>query len=693
MIQALLDFADAVSLATPAAFERRPVHYFLELDLRGNLIGISPTCRTTEKGEARLGKEFTCPAFFPLVLKNGEVKANGGGGISVAELAAGDTMEVFRTRIVHPKGGEPSFEHLIPAANGSETEPEGSTEDADEEEAGSKKNQYYRHLNWKTLHKRLFKELRASGTLTQHHWAVWRFIVRVKHLDCPAYLGLLTLPDPASASGATTEEAEKQQKRLKQQRNRILKDLGAARFAFRVAGRIMLSDSATVRWWKSEYARQRAEVAVKLPAGDDGYRPARIELIEATNRLTPVFPIIRGIPKSGTWCPFASFDKAPFKSYGLGKMTAPLRVETAERVAGALNYLLKHPHHHFKLGNIVAVFWAVRPLGALEEFDIADLLDSEKNPDPLEVFDFLKNLHGHAAAPPQKARFYCAMISSPKSRITVRSWHTATLGRVEARSRSYFETVSLPSQWGERKISSLNELAEATISDSSKGGPPNSTYAALLNAAFFGPEAPLPHQLFAQVVRRQVMELASGFTEKTRNAFEARLRHRAALIQLHFALKHKTPPMTTDTFMNSKETAILCGRLLAILDKIHNEAHDNKSASSPANRLYGAASATPALVFPKLCQLARHHLQKIGGGWAYNLEFGVPQEKRKDEVPQDFEGLAAIVARLKEAAHGDFPRILSLEDQGRFALGFYYERERCRQWPGSKSDKPENSKS
>ena len=134
--------------------------------------------------------------------------------------------------------------------------------------------------------------------------------------------------------------------------------------------------------------------------------------------------------------------------------------------------------------------------------------------------------------------------------------------------------------------------------------------------------------------------------------------------------------------MNAKDTAILCGRLLALLDEIHNKAHDGKSASSPASRLYGAASATPALVFPRLCELARYHLQKMNSGLARKLEFGVPKERRDDEVQEDFEGLVDVIARLKEVSGDSFPRMLSLEDQGRFALGFYYER--ARRWPNYK---------
>lgn len=110
----------------------------------------------------------------------------------------------------------------------------------------------------------------------------------------------------------------------------------------------------------------------------------------------------------------------------------------------------------------------------------------------------------------------------------------------------------------------------------------------------------------------------------------------------------------------------------------------------PANRVYSVTSKTPAMIFPKLCNLVRHHLNKMGGGLAYNLEFGIAKDKRKDGVDEDWEGLAGIVNRLKETSSQEFPRMLSLEDQGRFAIGFYYERERCRKMPETKSKEKAN---
>jgi CRISPR-associated protein Csd1 len=397
---------------------------------------------------------------------------------------------------------------------------------------------------------------------------------------------------------------------------------------------------------------------------------------EGSGPITEYFPSVFGS------VPFASFNKAPFISYGLGSQTATFRLETAEKTAAGLNALLNDSRTSLSLGDETAVFWAAdRTSGKAQPADILQLLDER---DPLVVRDYLKSIWGSRRAELAQAEFHVAILLKGTGRFSVRSWHTDTVANADQHIRRYFTAIQLES---EDTVPALRDMASATIAKArkQKAKPAPATFNALFEAAWRG--TALPYSLLATVIGRQKLELATG--DGSDSAFRERLQARTALLQLYFALKNGDRTITYETLMNTKETAILCGRLLAILDKIHNEAHDGRSASSPANRLYGAASATPALVFPKLCQLARYHLQKVGGGWAYNLEFGVSKEKRKDGVPEDFDGLAAIVGQLKDAADGDFPRLLSLEDQGRFALGFYYERERCRQWPTSKSEKLE----
>ena len=73
------------------------------------------------------------------------------------------------------------------------------------------------------------------------------------------------------------------------------------------------------------------------------------------------------------------------------------------------------------------------------------------------------------------------------------------------------------------------------------------------------------------------------------------------------------------------------------------------------DRLYGAASSSPVTVFPQLLRLKNHHLSKL-----VNRGRSVNFEKMLGEV---LEGLQ------------DFPPHLAIEDQARFAVGYYHERQ------------------
>jgi CRISPR-associated protein Csd1 len=221
---------------------------------------------------------------------------------------------------------------------------------------------------------------------------------------------------------------------------------------------------------------------------------------------------------------------------------------------------------------------------------------------------------------------------------------------------------------------SIKQLAECTVRKSKETRPLPATYQTLFEAALFG--SPVPQKMLAAVITRQSLELATGTDKNKGKEFENRLTARTALIQAFFVLT-KGEPMTEQKQNLESNPGYLCGRLLAFLDRIHVVAHRDSGGtnSSPANRSYGAASTTPALIFPQLCKLVRYHLNKIGGGFAYRLEYGY------DAPP--FEGLAAICAKLRTSG-AEFPRTLSLVDQGRFAIGFYYER--CRPLPTKVKD-------
>ena len=96
------------------------------------------------------------------------------------------------------------------------------------------------------------------------------------------------------------------------------------------------------------------------------------------------------------------------------------------------------------------------------------------------------------------------------------------------------------------------------------------------------------------------------------------------------------------------------GRLFATLEKIQEEASPGLNATI-RDRYYGAASSTPVAVFTTLLRLKNHHLAKLT-----NRGRGVTFERLLGEIMSGLD---------------DFPKHLSLQDQGRFALGYYHQRQ------------------
>lgn len=97
----------------------------------------------------------------------------------------------------------------------------------------------------------------------------------------------------------------------------------------------------------------------------------------------------------------------------------------------------------------------------------------------------------------------------------------------------------------------------------------------------------------------------------------------------------------------------LCGRLFAVLDKIQEDANNIHSIRE---RYMNSASATPATVFATILNLSAHHLEKLNTGSQIHYE------KLKQE----------IISKLD--ADG-FPTHLDLQDQGRFFVGYYHQRQ------------------
>lgn len=110
-------------------------------------------------------------------------------------------------------------------------------------------------------------------------------------------------------------------------------------------------------------------------------------------------------------------------------------------------------------------------------------------------------------------------------------------------------------------------------------------------------------------------------------------------------------------FLNEEhpEPAYHCGRLLALYSGLQGLALPNVDAGV-IQRFYAAASTTPALVLGRIARTSQFHLSTVR---ADRPALATWYERRIASV------WAAIADRL--------PAVLTLEQQGLFALGYYHQ--------------------
>ena len=236
--------------------------------------------------------------------------------------------------------------------------------------------------------------------------------------------------------------------------------------------------------------------------------------------------------------------------------------------------------------------------------------------------------------------FYCITVCANSARIAVRDYLEAPLGHVKANLAQWFDDLCIVDAWGKekRRLFPLWQLAVATALDSDHVLP--SLPAQLMDAALRG--YPLGDRVLSACLQRLHAEGAEGFRTE-----------RMALIKLFLKRKGTNMGETLDT--DSLSPAYYCGRLMAAFERIQRGALGEVNASV-VDRFYGTASTAPGLVFPRLFKSAQQHLSKMHGdkpGMAVNLQ-------------KELELLCSSISA--------FPRLLTLAQQGEFALGFYHQR-------------------
>ena len=355
----------------------------------------------------------------------------------------------------------------------------------------------------------------------------------------------------------------------------------------------------------------------------------------ATDRM-PVKIKFRGGQTSGMV--IVGANKDAFESYGLeASLISPICHDCAERHAKAANALIENEGTRIFLGPLVYVFWTRHEESG---FSFASLLS---NPQPADVKELLAGpLKGREATSVEPTDFFAAAFSASGGRVVVRDWLETTIEQAKQSIVRWFRLQRLVENDGsEGHPLGLFPLASSLVRDVRKDLSPN-VPKVLLHAALHG--GPLPASLLFEAVKRNRAE-------------QAITRPRAALIKavLLSQVQDFEEDSMTKLEHNNLNPAYLCGRLLAVLESVQYAAL-GKTNTTITSRFYGTASSAPASVFGRLLRGAQAHLGKLRGQKLGSYE---ALQRRLEEVQEKLPG---------------FPLVLTLQEQGLFALGYYHQR-------------------
>jgi CRISPR-associated protein Csd1 len=371
------------------------------------------------------------------------------------------------------------------------------------------------------------------------------------------------------------------------------------------------------------------------------------------DRISTKHTAIKGVwggQPSGT--NIVSFNLKSFCSFGKEQgQNAPVGEIAMFAYTTALNTLLdRDSSQRMQIGEASTIFWSDRRTQFEEDFSF--FLTEPPKDDPDMGIRRIENLinapkTGSYLEDSGTEKFFILGLSPNAARLAIRFWLKGTVAEFAENIRKHFHDLEIVKPKSEPTYYSLwRILVNTAVQDKSENIPPNIA-GDFMRAIVIG--TPYPATLLQAVLRR----IKSDTAHRVKPV-------RAALIKAYLNRQ-----LYAGTNYNEKEVLQVgldtgqlsigynLGRLFAVLEKIQEEANPGLNATI-RERYYGAACGSPVSVYPTLMRLKNHHLAKLHKGRKTNFEILI----------------GGIMEHFDE-----FPSHLSLQEQGKFAVGYYHQRQ------------------
>lgn len=359
----------------------------------------------------------------------------------------------------------------------------------------------------------------------------------------------------------------------------------------------------------------------------------------------PAIKSVAGAQSSGA--ALVSFNAPAFCSYGKEQsLNAPTGKYAAFAYTTALNHLLADRDHVWRIGDATVVFWAKSGQASYQDFFDGMFSPTYEEKDLRQMVAQLSKGHSvwyDEALLDPNMDFYILGLSPNAARLSVRFFLRNTFGTFIKNMEAHRERLRIVRPAYEKfEVPSLKALLDATVNQKSKDKQASPELAGEMLRAILN-DTRYPTLLLNGVVLRIRAEHQVTWV-------------RAAILKAYYLKNHNSDVpkevLTVSLNTDSANVPYNLGRLFSVLEAIQSSANPGINATIK-DKYFNSASATPAVIFPVLLNLAQKHLKKLDGGLRTYYD----------------KQLTDLLSKLGET----YPSRMNLPQQGSFQLGYYHQ--------------------
>ncbi len=343
-----------------------------------------------------------------------------------------------------------------------------------------------------------------------------------------------------------------------------------------------------------------------------------------------------------------SFNLDAFRSFGKKQgLNAPVGQDAEFAYTTALNTLLqKGSRQRMQVGDASTVFWAKEEHPFEQDFScfLGEPVKGETT-DYGKIRSLLNAVKTGVLPEEDDTPFYVLGLAPNASRIAIRFWYEGNVRDLKEKIAQHFEDIEIVRAPHDREFLSLFQLLLSVAPQGKADRIPPNLGGDLARSVLAG--TPYPRTLLNSAVLRCKAE--QGITHA-----------RAALIKGFLVResrfkkqKGKEVHMALDK--TNENMGYVLGRLFSVLERIQKQAQSGLNKTI-RDTYFSAASSSPQVIFKRLQDLAIHHLAKIRNSGQSTVWLEMLLQEVMGKIPA-----------------AGLPTTLSVDDQGRFAIGYYHQ--------------------